>query len=162
MSTIEIVWSERAGTSSKHARRFRDFVVDGVRLSTWVADQVTVFGWDSPEEQLRAVERLSGTAPPDMPSGRVSLYVCPECGDLGCGASGVFVERTSDSVVWRDFAYENNYDGLVHSPDDAPLGTSVLAFSRESYDALLENLRSDAVRDAGLTSRSEVSPRSGA
>jgi hypothetical protein len=124
-------------------------VVDGVRLSTLFADQVTVFRWASPEEQLRAMERLSGTAPPDMPSGRVSLYVCPECGDLGCGARGVFIQGTTDSVVWRDPAYENNYDGLVHSTSDGPLDASMLVFARESYDALVEELRNGAVRDAG-------------
>jgi hypothetical protein len=46
---------------------------------------------------------------PDFPSGRVSLYVCPECADLGCGAVAVRTRRTESVVVWSDFELEYNY-----------------------------------------------------
>jgi hypothetical protein len=50
-------------------------------------------------------------------SGRVPLSVCAECGDLGCGAITALVERTPDGFVWRDFAFENNYDGTMTDMD---------------------------------------------
>jgi hypothetical protein len=38
------------------------------------------------------------------------MYVCAECGDLGCGAVTAAVEVGDDKVVWRDFGYQNNYE----------------------------------------------------
>ena len=38
------------------------------------------------------------------------LYVCPECGDIGCGAITAQVEETAEHFVWRGFGYENDYD----------------------------------------------------
>ena len=43
---------------------------------------------------------------------RVGLYICPECGDIGCGRFSVLIERTADAVVWKEFAYENGYEAL--------------------------------------------------
>jgi hypothetical protein len=31
----------------------------------------------------------------------VPLYVCAECGDLGCGGVTAVVELTPDTVLWR-------------------------------------------------------------
>lgn len=41
---------------------------------------------------------------------RVGLYICPECGDIGCGRFSVQVERCEGAVIWSDFAYENGYE----------------------------------------------------
>jgi hypothetical protein len=43
------------------------------------------------------------------------LYVCPECGDLGCGALTAKVGRDGDYIVWSDFAFETGLD--VDPPD---------------------------------------------
>jgi hypothetical protein len=43
----------------------------------------------------------------------VPIYVCGECGDLGCGAITAIVERTPEGFVWRNFAFENNYDATM-------------------------------------------------
>lgn len=42
-----------------------------------------------------------------LPKRRVGLYICPECGDIGCGRFSVAVERCGDEVVWSEFSYEN-------------------------------------------------------
>lgn len=39
-----------------------------------------------PIETVAATQRLVGADEGDLPDGRTSPYVCPECGDLGCGA----------------------------------------------------------------------------
>lgn len=43
-------------------------------------------------------------------SRRVGIYICPECGDIGCGRFSVRVERRGDEVVWSEFSYENGYE----------------------------------------------------
>jgi hypothetical protein len=39
---------------------------------------------------------LLGTRPSPLPGGRVPLYVCSACGDLGCGAVTMVVDRDRD------------------------------------------------------------------
>lgn len=53
-----------------------------------------------------ACERIRATlldAPPDNGK-RVLLYICPECGDVGCGAYSALVRRDRESYVWENFA----------------------------------------------------------
>lgn len=76
-----------------------------------VGDQVTALGCWPPDSEREHIQQLLSA------SGRVPLYVCAECGDLGCGAITALVERTPDGFVWRDFAFENNYDGTMTDMD---------------------------------------------
>ena len=50
--------------------------------------------------------KLLGDAKPDLPPNRVALLVCPECGDLACGALTVAIDRESGSIAWSDFRWE--------------------------------------------------------
>ncbi len=85
-----------------------------------------------PDLNAEAVAKLKANAAPD--TGRVILYACPLCGDLACGALTVFVERTPDAYVWRDFAYENGYE------DPLPVeGVGPFRFGRDQYEAALSN-----------------------
>ncbi len=48
--------------------------------------------------------------PSELESKRIPLYVCNCCGDLGCGALTVKVEKIDGYFIWSDFGYENNYE----------------------------------------------------
>jgi len=117
-STLDIVLGERASESLpkggwKTGRRFADFVVDGIPLSSIVqrkADVISMLGWGLASVQREVVERLLLQRSPDFPPNRYALYVCPECGDLSCGAISAVIERTGDVAVWRDFGYQNDYE----------------------------------------------------
>ena len=61
----------------------------------------------------RAIRRLLLADGGDASENRVSLFICPECGDLGCGAITVRIERLDTGIVWRDLGYENNYEPTV-------------------------------------------------
>ncbi|WP_196493329.1 hypothetical protein [Burkholderia territorii] len=39
---------------------------------------------------------------------RVLLYICPECGDIACGAYSVLVRRQQEFYVWESFAYQTS------------------------------------------------------
>lgn len=108
-SNLQLRWRIRSGGGGRTERRFLDFVVDGESLydQLRVGDQVTALGCWPPDSERAHIQQLLSA------SGRVPLYVCAECGDLGCGAITAFVERTPDGFVWRDFAFENNYDGTM-------------------------------------------------
>ena len=108
-SILELRWRIRSGGGGRTERRYLDFVVDGTSLCDRLGagDQVTPLGCWPVETEREHVQQLLSA------SGRVPLYVCAECGDLGCGAITALVERTSDGFVWRDFAFENNYDASI-------------------------------------------------
>ena len=74
-------------------------------------DFIAPFGWlgDSGQSLAAAAARLLRKAPPDLPTGRYSLLVCPECADLGCGAVTAIIERQQDVIVWHSFGFETNY-----------------------------------------------------
>ena len=118
MSTLDVVRAERPYEPLEHGawktgRVFADFVVDGISLSTVVrhkADLISVLGWGSEQVQREVRDRLLLQAPADLPSNRRALYVCPECGDLSCGAVSAVIDRLGEMVVWRDFGYENDYE----------------------------------------------------
>ena len=44
----------------------------------------------------------------DTPTGRVALYFCPLCGDLGCGVVSVKLTRENAYILWSEFAWETD------------------------------------------------------
>ena len=108
------------GGAYKSERKFLDILIDGISL--WELckqegiDNISCI-WQ-PDIYKPAVERLLLQLEPDLPDDRYSIYVCAECGDIGCGAVSVRIEQTDNQIVWRDFAYQNNYDdSMTYSPD---------------------------------------------
>jgi hypothetical protein len=102
------------GGASKSERHFLDFVIGGESLWEKVGkplDAVSVICFElSREETIEAVNRLLLTEKAIIPRDRRALFICSECGDIGCGAVTAFVLRDGQSVVWRDFGYENDYE----------------------------------------------------
>ena len=122
MSTIELQWREREVGDAQTPRKFLDFVIDGKSLYDKLGDVISPLGWFRPEHNQIAVNRFLLLEPADFPDDRRSIYVCPECGDLGCGAVSAIIEQIGDRIVWRDFGYQNNYDGSVLFEDYRELG----------------------------------------
>ena len=114
-STLDIVWTTRSGGGGCTERRFLDFVIDEVPLwSRLKFDFISPFGWLSPEQHEASINRFLRKAPADLPDGRIALYICPECGELDCGAVTMLVQREADVIVWKDFGVQNNYENVVH------------------------------------------------
>lgn len=105
------------GGSTSTPRTSIDFLVDGSSLLSSLRKQL---GWHtkfmrcivkgSSEQNSLAVQKPALNAPADTRSGRVLLYTCPECGDIGCGAFAVKIDRAHDDFTWSEFAYENGYE----------------------------------------------------
>jgi hypothetical protein len=148
VASFEVVETDRqieAGmAASKQPRRFLDFKVDGRPLYPEIRrrghDFITGLWLDDAVARAAAVvavRRLLGVEPPDAPHNRVSVYVCAECGDLGCGAITVDVGKSDAAVSWRDWGYQTNYDDEVH-----PLGLHDLpdvTFDRAEYEVALRD-----------------------
>jgi hypothetical protein len=130
------------GGASRSGRRYLDFVVDGKSLGQAAKnagyDLVSVFTteWENSYRE-RAVRRLLLQEDSDFPNGRRSLYVCGECGGLGCGAVTIILKIEDEIVIWRDFGYENTYEDVVQFKNLEHLGP--FQFSLESYRKIIEN-----------------------
>ncbi|MER7505169.1 hypothetical protein AB0L05_34945 [Nonomuraea pusilla] len=70
---------------------------------------------------------------PTSEDGRMPLYVCPECRDLGCGALTMVLEVSSDRVVWRDLGWQTDDPDEVDHDDLTDI--SPFVFDRTQYEA---------------------------
>jgi hypothetical protein len=112
---IRSVSSSTGATAA--ARTSCDFQIDGQPLLSLLiredgghSDFMGALVQDHPETEANVAKQLTLQAEPLSDTGRVLLYICPECGDIGCGAYGVRVSRDSSTFTWSDFAYENGYE----------------------------------------------------
>jgi hypothetical protein len=112
-----------------------DFVIDGEALLAQLtnvggghADFMGCFVLGFTERNQAKRASLIGQSPPETDEGRVLLYVCPECGDIGCGAYAARVQVGVELVEWSDFAYENGYE------QSQPLGVGPFVFRLPEYE----------------------------
>ncbi|ROP44663.1 hypothetical protein [Pseudokineococcus lusitanus] len=133
-----------------------EFVVDGVALSerlaatpardpdtSWVEDPLnmpSVADLARPSSAAADLRRLAGVEPRDddfwpLGPGRLPLYVCPECGDLGCGAITVHVDHTRPGqVTWSALRHEKGYEPA----DDLDLSAAgTFTFDADAYRQVL-------------------------
>ncbi len=122
--------------SFKTGRGYLDFVIDGVSLAERFTsegfDLVGVFSksWVR-ETNEAALKRLLLEEASDFPNGRCSVFVCGECGDLGCGAVSAHISASDNTVIWKDFGFQNNYESEIHFEKLRDLGP--FHFDVESY-----------------------------
>lgn len=115
-STLELIPRVRQGEVDsfglyKTERAFLDFVVDRISLHEAMArerDLASVL-WSNPSvpaEIEKCVRRLMLLDPGDLPDGRISLYTCAECGDMGCGGVTADIQFRDGAIVWSNFGYQ--------------------------------------------------------
>lgn len=137
-SRLELHAQTVLGGSGGTERSYLDFVIDGVSLRRQLKplDRVTGLGWWGAEAERRYIDQLLIRVPGESPTGRVPIYICAECGELGCGAITGVVERTSGSFVWRDFVFESGGDLAVVDASSYQ-GVGPFLFNKHEYWQLL-------------------------
>ncbi len=127
------------GGSYKSERHFLDFAIDG--RSLWEKlkkpDMVSVLCFEyaaqALDESMKAANRLLLAERADHPHDRRSLFICSECGDLGCGAISCLIVREGDAVVWKECGFQTNYEGNVN----LYAGIGPFSFEVASYERTL-------------------------
>jgi hypothetical protein len=136
---LQLEWRDRRldGAAGRTVRRFLDFVVDGHSLYDRIEeDLVSCLGWLESEEDERAAQRLLGVEPPDIDD-RVAVYICPEDGDVYCGAVTAVVGRRGNVVEWRALA-RTEMDWTKGRWHHEPLtGMPQLGFDATQYEQVI-------------------------
>jgi len=114
-SKLELAWRVRNGGEGKTRRAYLDFIVNGQSLHDLLkpVDRIGCLGWLPPKAEQIIVEQLTTELLSELGNHRYSIYICPECGDIGCGAITVQIEKTEDGFVWKNLGYENDYDESI-------------------------------------------------
>lgn len=93
-----------------------------------------------PAQTTADLRRLAGTQARDdrtwpLAPGRLPLYVCPICADLGCGAVTVHVDHTRPGeVTWSDLRFES---GLTSEYDFDLSSAGTFVFDAVQYQRTL-------------------------
>jgi hypothetical protein len=138
MTIFTLAPASRTIGSGQSPRTYLDFFVsdhslkDLLRLSDFVTP--LCHQWQA-DQVHRSVEQLLLQSPSELRDNRVPIYVCAECGDAGCGVLSAELVREGDSIIWRDFGHENNYEEKVHRDLYAHVGP--LTFGWPQYKAAL-------------------------
>ena len=109
---------------------YLDFMIDGQRLADrlMVAPDMTTLlnrAW-LPSVEGAVLELLGQRPAEGLDTGRVFLFVCGECGDLGCGAVTAALDVDPDRTTWSQFAWEGGYEPaepIENAPDSLAFGT---------------------------------------
>jgi hypothetical protein len=128
----------------KHERFTIDFLVNGQSLNEMLGvARLDLVGRFSPETQKwnqESAEVFLNTKEPDLDNGRIILYVCPECGDIGCGAITLKIVKSETEYTWSEFGYENDYDPEM-TDLDSYRHIGPFKFSIENYHQIVEKAR---------------------
>ena len=128
-----------ASGTYKSERHFFDFVVNGQSLWETLGkrhDMVSILCAEySADETEKAVNRLLLREKAALPNDRRSVFVCSECGDLGCGAITAVVDKQGETITWKTFGYENTYEDKIGLDDYSTVGP--FTFNAMSYERTL-------------------------
>ncbi|MCH2192928.1 hypothetical protein [Kordia sp.] len=133
-------------TDKKRNLLFYDFLIDGKSLYDMCQmedyDQITPFGWDvNLEEEKKMIQQFLGNKRnEELESGRVKVFVCAECGDIGCGATTIEISEKQDEIIWSNFGDENNYEKEIdffNYTDIGPFKFEKIAY-KKSFNELLQ------------------------
>jgi hypothetical protein len=128
------------GNIIKHKLETIDFIIDNNSLLNLLVkygghnDLMGCFakGWKTLNENSK--EKLLLKLKPETINGRMAIYVCPECADIGCGAFCCEIEESNENYVWKNFAYENNYE------DAKILDVGSFCFNKNKYEKIILEL----------------------
>jgi hypothetical protein len=138
---LKSINEKRSGSTNTAERDFIGFSVDGESIRNILkTDNITGVGWGNPDEQKRYIDQLLGNQESKLNSKRIPLYLCAECGDLGCGAITIEIKKGNGKVVWAQFGFENNYENEVHSTDIYQ-NIGPYEFEEKEYAELLASIR---------------------
>lgn len=138
VSTLKLNWTVRK-TKKEEPLHYLDFTIAGKsfkkQLGIEKEDYVSPLGYGPKTYQKEVYQELTLIKPSITKSKNVMIYVCPTCGDIGCGAVTAQISQEKELIVWSNFAYENNYEPPNY---DWYKETPTFYFNKKEYFDLFE------------------------
>jgi hypothetical protein len=132
LSLVTPTWS---GGKPVEARR--GFAINGRPLAELIEIRDNICVLDlQPDVQRAYVKQLLMRAPSAFTSGRVPLYVCSLCADIGCGTISVRVAEADDCIVWSELSYESPWEASPAAWNDETWDRPFY-FAREQYRGVI-------------------------
>ncbi len=135
MNTFNLERVERKKGKGQTGCQYFEYIINGKPLLNFFEGivEIGVLGSFGEKNDNDAALQLLKMKPSELDTDRVPLYICPECGDLGCGAVTVKVLIKENCFTWSDFGYENNNEeGLLESYNIGPF-----YFDKDEYQLIL-------------------------
>ena len=143
MSSIKFIERTFNKIGNQSEVSFFDVLIDGNSLyDQFNLDQsrkVCRFGYYRNKQlNMDTINEFLKIKPSELETGRTMLFICRECGDIGCGAITLEIEKTKTAFIWKKFAYENNSFALDESSyiDHLPI-----EINRAEYETEFEKLK---------------------
>ena len=129
--------------SSSRDRKYIDFIIDGVPLSELlggVGYNIGKFGWgNNIKFELSELEDFKTAHKSRLDNGLFSIYVCPECGDEGCGAIMFEIKMTESTVIWDNFVWGDGYHESEENPHER-IDIKPIIFNKNEYYTSISEL----------------------
>lgn len=142
MDTLRLERQIRKGSSNTTERSYYDFIINEKSLSEKLKmvqqDLIGSFGWARKNYDRELAKQFMGLQKSHLESGRYPLFLCPECGDIGCGMITIDIVFEQNQVIWENFAYENGYEPIYFEYFEYPI---VYVFDKEQYLQVFDEIR---------------------
>ncbi|MFT5599821.1 MAG: hypothetical protein ACI9N1_000047 [Flavobacteriales bacterium] len=101
--------------------------------------RIGVLGWSSQEWETKNINIFLSEIKPVLDNGRVELFVCSDCGDIGCGATTLKLTKTNNKIVWSEFGDDDDFGPVDCSDYETGLQYQ---FDELEYGNTFEELKS--------------------
>ena len=139
VKSLHLSWTKHP--HKKHSgKQFLDFIVSGESLRSYLGLKnnltVTPFGFfPSKEEEKRNLQEFRLQQKTQLEGNRIELYICEDCGDIGCGAVTAKIIDRGDKIIWTEFANQSTPEE-IHSQ----INVEEIEFDRQDYFKALEKI----------------------
>ncbi len=132
LKELSLVWTSHPNKIYS-GRKYLDFNISGQSLRDYLESKnksrVTPFGFFSnAEEQKRTLRIFKFQDKTQLKDNRVELYVCEDCGDIGCGSITTEIKDFGDKIIWRKFALQSNPEEIGQL-----INVEQIEFERQNY-----------------------------
>jgi hypothetical protein len=132
MDILQLQLKRRSRDNNKTPRTYYDFMVNGRSLMDILklGDRISVLVQNNWNWNKEVAKQLLLKKTSELPSGRVPIYICPECGDLGCGAVTVKIIEDGMFFIWSNFGVETYHTSdLIKQYDVGPYRFNKIDYS---------------------------------
>ena len=132
------------------SRSFYDLIVDGKSLFEQFidadSDMAGHFGfYNDVKLNLKVIDEFQLKSKSELKSGQSMIFVCRDCGDIGCGAITAKIDETDNKIIWSNYKWENDYEESYESDFiDFPS----LEFDKVEYINALETVRKNCLQQS--------------